>query len=125
MRTDEQSGRDLFDNYIKNDWPREVKEAGVKKRNNTAYVPVQRNVSLLRKDVNALDEALRIWSKPAGQRMTPGFTAVAEQAGVIFTWEYALIDTRRPWARDVPDVVRTRVKAFFAEHGHALVDDSD
>jgi hypothetical protein len=107
------SGRELFDDYIKHDWPREVKEAGVKKRNNTAYVPVLRNVSLLRDDVNAFDEAVRIWSEDEAGRMAPGYAAIVEQAGVEFTWEYALIDPDRPWADDVPSVVRARIEAFF------------
>jgi hypothetical protein len=71
-------GRVLFDNYIKQDWPREVKEAGVKKMNNTAYVPVSRNVSLLREDVNAFDEAVRIWRLDrAVELMSPGYRAMS------------------------------------------------
>src|SRR3954447_2684281 len=88
------SGRDLFDDYIKLQWPREVKAAGVKKRDGSAYVPVKRNVSLLREDVNALDEAARLWSDEDAESSSPGYDAIVEQAGVQFTWEYALIDPR-------------------------------
>jgi hypothetical protein len=115
MNPSRPSGRELFDNYIKLDWPRVVKEAGVKKRNNTAYVPVQRNVSLLRKDVNAFDEALRIWSDDKPEYLASGYAAVVDQAGIENTWEYALIDRGRPWADDVPNEVRARIEAFFAE----------
>ena len=103
-------GRQLFDDYIKADWPREVKAAGVKKQNNTAYVPVERNVSLLRKDVNAFDEALRIWDHDHEGKAAPGYTAIVEQAGVEYTWEYKLVERGQPWEADVPPDVRARVE---------------
>ena len=103
-------GRVLFDNYIKRDWPGEVKAAGVRKKNNTAYVPVERNISLLRKDVNALDEAIRIWRQHNGERMAPGYHAIVEQAGFEYTWEYKLIEEGQPWESDVPPDVRARVE---------------
>jgi hypothetical protein len=59
----------------------EVKAAGVKKRDGSAYVPVKRNVSLLREDVNALDEAVRLWSDEDAEGTSPGYDAIVEQAG--------------------------------------------
>ena len=117
MGTRETDGRTLFDNYIKLDWPREVKEAGVTKTDGSAYVPVARNVSLLRKDVNALDEAVRIWREDDAERMSPGYRAIADQVGVAYTWEYRLIEAGRPWAADVPSDVRAWIEKYF---GHAL-----
>jgi hypothetical protein len=114
------SGRELFDDYIKFEWPQEVKAAGVKKRDGSAYVPVKRNVSLLREDVNALDEAVRLWSGEDAEGSSPGYDAIAEQAGVEFTWEYALIDPDRPWASDVPTATRARIERYFARDLDAL-----
>jgi len=114
------SGRDLFDDYIKLQWPREVKAAGVKKRDGSAYVPVKRNVSLLREDVNALDEAVRLWSNEDAEGSSPGYDAIVEQAGVEFTWEYALIDPGRAWADDVPPRTRARIEQYLGKDVEAL-----
>ena len=114
------TGRDLFDDYIKLEWPQEVKAAGVKKRDNSAYVPVKRNVSLLREDVNALDEAVRLWSDEDAQGSSPGYDAIVEQAGVEYTWEFALIDPERPWANDVPPATRARIERYLAGDLDAL-----
>src|SRR3954462_6475715 len=114
------AGRDLFDDYIKLQWPREVKAAGVKKRDGSAYVPVKRNVSLLREDVNALDEAVRLWSDEGAEASSPGYDAIVEQAGVEFTWEYALIDPGRPWADDVPPRTRARIEQYLGKDIDAL-----
>src|SRR3954464_5348800 len=114
------SGRELFDDYIKLEWPQEVKAAGVKKRDGSAYVPVKRNVSLLREDVNALDEAVRLWSDEDAEGSSPGYDAIVDQAGVQFTWEYALIDSERPWAADVPSRTRERIERFLGEELEAL-----
>src|SRR3954447_22574324 len=114
------SGRDLFDDYIKLDWPQDVKAAGVKKRDGSAYVPVKRNVSLLREDVNALDEAARLWSDEDAEGSSPGYDAIVDQAGVEFTWEYALIDPTQPWAEDVPARTRARIEHYLGKDVEAL-----
>src|SRR4051794_36801590 len=114
------SGRDLFDDYIKLQWPQEVKAAGVKKRDGSAYVPVKRNVSLLREDVNALDEAVRLWSDEEAEGSSPGYDAIVGQAGVEFTWEFALIDPERPWVDDVPPRTRARVEQYLGKDLEAL-----
>ena len=77
-------------------------------------MPVKRNVSLLREDVNALDEAVRLWSDEDGEGTSPGYDAIVDQAGIELTWEYALIDRGRPWAGDVPRKTRLRVERFLA-----------
>lgn len=103
-------GRVLFDYYIKIDWPREVKEAGVKKVDGSAYVPVARNVSLLRDDVNGFDEAIRLWREVDAETMSPGYRAIVDQVGIAHTWEYRLIEPGRPWEDDVPEDVRARIE---------------
>ena len=113
-------GRVLFDNYIKLNWPGEVKAAGVKKKNKTAYVPVERNISLLRKDVNAFDEAVRIWRENNAERMAPGYQAIVEQAGIQYTWEYKLIEKGQPWEAEVPSDVRARVENALGPELEAL-----
>ena len=113
-------GRILFDNYIKIDWPREVKEAGVKKKDNSAYVPVARNVSLLREDVNAFDEAIRIWREDGAEIMSPGYRAIVDQVGIEQTWEYQLVDPGRPWETDVPADIRERVEKALGPDLEAL-----
>jgi hypothetical protein len=120
MSTSEPNGRVLFDNYIKLDWPGDVKAAGVKKKNNTAYVPVERNISLLRKDVNAFDEAIRIWRENDSERIAPGYQAIVEQAGIQHTWEYKLIEQSQPWEADVPADVRVRVEKVLSPELEAL-----
>ena len=107
------TGRELFDDYIKLDWPQAVKASGVKKRDGSAYVPVKRNVSLLREDVNALDEAVRLWSDEGAEGTSPGYDAIVQQAGIELTWEYALIDLERPWAEEVPSATRIRIERFL------------
>jgi hypothetical protein len=91
-----------------------------KKRDGSAYVPVKRNVSLLREDVNALDEAVRLWSNEDAEVSSPGYDAIIEQAGVEFTWEYALIDPGRPWADDVPPRTRARIEQYLGKDVEAL-----
>jgi hypothetical protein len=70
-------------------------------------------VPLLRKDVNAFDEAIRIWSGLPEDldSSTKGYDRIVEQAGVEYTWEWFLIDPSRPWASVVPPLVRERIEA--------------
>jgi hypothetical protein len=81
--------------------------------NNGRYVPNggSQGVSLLRKGVNAFDEALRIWSASTDGREHDGLRRIVEQAGVEYTWEWFLIDPSRPWASAVPPLIRERIKA--------------
>jgi hypothetical protein len=107
---------DLFDDFIKLGWQDIFRtEVDVRLDNNSRYVPNggSQGVSLLRKGVNAFDEALRIWSastdEPEGS--TTGYDRIVEQAGVEYTWEWFLIDPSRPWASAVPPLIRERIKA--------------
>src|SRR4029078_4313345 len=71
----------------------------------------------LREDVNAFDEALRLWSGPDPEpdSAAKGPDRIVEQAGCEYTCEWFLIDPSRPWADAVPDDVRERIKANLAE----------
>jgi hypothetical protein len=110
------SPAELFDDFIKLEWQDIFrKEVHVRLDNDTRYVPNSgsQGVQLLRKDVNAFDEAIRIWSGPTADpdSGTKGYDRIVEQAGVEYTWEWFLIDPSRPWASAVPSSVRERIEA--------------
>jgi hypothetical protein len=107
---------ELFDDFIKLEWQDIFrKEVDVRLDNGARYVPNSgaRGVQLLRKDVNAFEEAIRIWSGPNDEpdSGTKGYDRIVEQAGVEYTWEWFLIDPSRPWASAVPPLVRERIEA--------------
>lgn len=109
----------LFDDFIKLEWQDIFrKEVHVKLDNGSRYVPNggSQGVQLLRKDVNAFDEAIRIWSDPSGEpdSGTQGYDRIVDQAGIEYTWEWFLIDPSRPWASSVPVSVRQRIEADLA-----------
>ena len=63
------SPAELFDDFIKLEWQDIFrKEVHVRLDNGARYVPNSgaRGVQLLRKDVNAFEEAIRLWSGPNG-----------------------------------------------------------
>jgi hypothetical protein len=73
-------------------------------------------VQLLRKKVNAFDEAIRLWSGPTDDpdSGTQGYDRIVDQAGIEYTWEWFLVDPSRPWASAVPQLVRQRIEADLA-----------
>jgi hypothetical protein len=106
----------LFDDFIKLEWQDIFrKEIDVRLDNGARYVPNSgsQGVQLLRKDVNAFDEAIRIWSGPSADpdSGTKGYDRIVDQAGIEYTWEWFLIDPSRPWASAVPQLVRERIEA--------------
>ena len=113
---DGKTAAELFDDFIKLEW-RDIfrKEVHVRLDNGARYVPNSgsQGVQLLRKDVNAFDEAIRIWSGPTDDpdSGTMGYDRIVEQVGVEYTWEWFLIDPTRPWASAVPPDVRQRIEA--------------
>ena len=117
----------LFDDFIKLEWQDIFrKEVHVKLDNGTRYVPNSgsQGVQLLRKNVNAFDEAVRIWSGATDDpdSGTQGYDRIVEQAGIEYTWEWFLIDPTRPWASAVPALVRDRIEADLARRDrNALV----
>ena len=107
---------ELFDDFIKLEWQDIFrKEVHVRLENGTRYVPNSgsQGVQLLRKNVNAFDEAIRIWSGPTDDpdSGTMGYDRIVEQVGVEYTWEWFLIDPSSPWASAVPPLVRERIEA--------------
>jgi hypothetical protein len=110
---------ELFDDFIKLEWQDLFRtEVHVKLDNGTRYVPNggAQGVQLLRKNVNAFEKALRIWSGPTDDpdSGTDGYDRIVDQAGIEYTWEWFLIDPSRPWASAVPDDVRQRIEADLA-----------
>lgn len=114
--SNDKSPAELFDDFIKLQWQDIFRtEVHVRLDNGTRYVPNggARGVQLLRKDVNAFDEAIRIWSGPTDDpdSGTQGYDRIVEQAGVEYTWEWFLIDPSQPWANAVPPLVHERIEA--------------
>jgi hypothetical protein len=114
---------ELFDDFVKLEWQDIFRsEVDVRLDSGARYVPNggSQGVQLLRKHVNAFEEAIRIWSgsndDPEGS--TKGYDRIVEQAGVEYTWEWFLIDRDRPWASAVPPLVRERIKADLDRRDH-------
>lgn len=110
------SSAELFDDFIKLEWQDIFRnEIHVRLDNGARYVPNggSQGVQLLRKGVNAFDEAIRIWSGPTDDpdSGTQGYDRIVDQAGIEYTWEWFLIDPGRPWASAVPKLVRQRIEA--------------
>jgi hypothetical protein len=110
------TSRELFDGFMKLEWQDIFRtEVDVRLDTGGRYVPNSgpRGVQLLRKNVNAFDEAIRVWSGPTEDpdSGTAGYDRIVAQAGIQYTWEWFLIDPTRPWAGDVPEEVRARIRA--------------
>jgi hypothetical protein len=113
----------LFDDFIKLEWQDIFrKQVHVRLDNGSRYVPNggSQGVQLLRKNVNAFDEAIRIWSGPTDEpdSGTQGYDRIVDQGGIEYTWEWFLVDPSRPWAGAVPAVVRQRIEADLAGRDH-------
>ena len=116
----------LFDDFMKLEWQDIFRnEVHVKLDNGSRYVPNggSQGVQLLRKGVNAFDEAIRIWSDPSSQldTGTQGYDRIVDQAGIDYTWEWFLIDPSRPWAGAVPASVLHRIQADLADRDHGAL----
>lgn len=108
-----------FDDFIKAEWQDLFRrEVHVKLDNGSRYVPNggSQGVQLLRQNVNAFNEAIRVWSGPSAEPAgsTEGYDRIVDQAGIEYTWEWFLIDASRPWASAVPRGVRERIEADLA-----------
>ncbi len=107
---------DLFDDFIKLEWQDIFRRrVHVRLDNGSRYVPNggSQGVQLLRKNVNAFDAAIRLWSGPTNDpdSGTQGYDRIVEQAGIEYTWEWFLIEPGRPWTSAVPELVRQRIEA--------------
>ena len=115
-KTTKKTAAELFDDFIKNKW-QDIFRRDVDVRLDTGgrFVPNAgvRGVRLLHDDVNAFDEAIRMWSVPEAELGSgaKGIDKIVEQAGPEYTWEGFLIDPSRPWAGEVPPLVRERISA--------------
>jgi hypothetical protein len=116
----------LFDDFIKLEWQDVFRrEVHVRLDNGSRYVlnGGSQGVSLLRKNVDAFEEAIRIWSgafdDPEGS--TQGYDRIVDQAGIEYAWEWFLIDPGRPWASAVPPLVRERIEADLERRGSAAL----
>jgi hypothetical protein len=122
----QKSPRELYDDFIKLEWQDIFRtEIDVRLDNGSRYVPNSgsQGVQLLRKGVNAFDEAIRIWSDPSGDpdSGTQGYDRIVDQAGIEFTWEWFLIDETRPWADAVPLEIRGRIEADLSRRDRAAL----
>jgi hypothetical protein len=107
---------DLLDDFIKLEWQDIFrKQVHVRLDNGSRYVPNggSQGVQLLRKNVHAFDEAIRVWTGPTNDpdSSTQGYDRIVEQAGIEYTWEWFLIEPGRPWVSAVPQLVRQRIEA--------------
>lgn len=107
-----------------NAWPVRVKEAGVKKSNGTAYVPLPRNNAVLRTpdDPQATYELMvRSWEAPDAERGSDGWFRIIEEAGPKLTWEWLMVDESRPYAPLFEPELRDRVRrALEADAGYRV-----
>jgi hypothetical protein len=113
----------LFGAFIKSEWQDIFRtEVHVRLDSGSRYVPNSgpRGVQLLRKNANAFDEAIRIWSGPTSDpdSGTQGYDRIVDQAGIEHTWEWFLIDPSRPWSGAVPPLVRERIEADLERRDH-------
>ena len=114
----------LFDDFIKLEWQDIFRtEVDVKLDSGARYVPNggSQGVRLLRKNVNAFDEAVRVWSGDDAESSTQGYDRIVDQAGIEYTWESFLIDPSRPWASAVPALVRERIEADLARRARDAI----
>ena len=123
---DAKTAAELFDDFIKLEWQDIFrKEVHVKLDNGARYVPNggAQGVQLLRKNVNAFEKAIQIWSGPTDEpdSGTEGYDRIVDQAGIEYTWEWFLIDPSRPWASAVPEVVRRRIEADLARRDQSAL----
>lgn len=81
-----------------NAWPQRVKEAGVTNAGGAAYVPVARNLEILRTpdDPEATYAYMRrAWEAPDAESGSAGWDRVIAQAGPRATWEWLMAEPRQ------------------------------
>ncbi|UGS36455.1 hypothetical protein [Capillimicrobium parvum] len=123
---DQRAPAELYDAFIKSEWQDIFrKEVHVQLDNGSRYVPNggSQGVSLLRRSVNAFDEAIRLWSGPTDEPIgsSQGYDRIVDQAGIQYTWEWFLIEPGRPWVDAVPELVRRRIEDDLARRDQAAL----
>jgi hypothetical protein len=94
-------------------WPQRVRDAGVKKSDGTAYVPLPRNNAILRTpdDPEATySYMVRTWEADDGDQGSDGWYRIIKDAGPKLTWEYFMVDEEAPYAPLFSPELRERVK---------------
>lgn len=101
-----------------NAWPQRVRAAGVTNAGGAAYVPVARNLEILRTpdDPEAtLAYMRRAWEAPDADSGSAGWERVITQAGPRVTWEWLMADPDKPYA-SLFDDLRERVRNALENH---------
>ena len=101
-----------------NAWPQRVKDAGVTNAGGAKYVPVSRNLEILRTpdDPEATYAYMRrAWEAPGAESGSAGWDRVMAQAGPTVTWEWLMADPDRPYAELFEDL-RERVANALERH---------
>jgi hypothetical protein len=94
-------------------WPGRVRQAGVKKSDNSAYVPLPRNNAILRTpdDPEATyNYMVETWEADDGDQGSDGWYRIIKEAGPELTWEYLMVDEEAPYAPLFPAHLRERVR---------------
>jgi hypothetical protein len=92
---------------------------GREERDGTAYVPVKRNLSLLREDLNAFDEAVRLWSDEDAEGSCRATTPSTTRPGWNSRGSMHL-STSSDLANDVPPRTRARIEQYLGKDLEAL-----
>jgi hypothetical protein len=106
-----------------NAWPQRFKEAGVTNAGGAAYVPVARNLEILRtpNDPEATYAYMRrAREAPDAESGSAGWDRVIAQAGPRATWEWLMADPDKPYAPLFEDL-RERVTNAFQRHASYAV----
>jgi hypothetical protein len=101
-----------------NAWPQRVKDAGVTNAGGAKYVPVSRNLEILRTpdDPEATYAYMRrAWEAPGAESGSAAWDRVMGQAGPTVTWEWLMADPDRPYAVLFEDL---RERVVNALEGH-------
>jgi hypothetical protein len=101
-----------------NAWPQRVKDAGVTNAGGAKYVPVSRNLEILRTpdDPEATYAYMRrVWEAPGAESGSAGMERVMAQVGPTVTWEWLMADPDRPYAELFEDL-RERVANALMQH---------
>jgi hypothetical protein len=96
-----------------NAWPQRVKGSGVTNAGGAAYVPIARNLEILRTpdDPEATYAYMRkVWDSPDAGAGSTVWDRIISQVGPQGTWEWLMADPEKPYA-PLFDDVRERVTA--------------
>jgi hypothetical protein len=96
-----------------NAWPQRVRDAGVTKLDGSAYVPLARNIAILRTPDDAeatLRAMIEAWERADGDEGSEGWYRIIAQAGPELTWEWLMVDETKLYAPLFPEHISQRVR---------------